>query len=216
MRRGIIDRRVVLQEQALREIRNTGAFVDSTHVVLASGLHSDTYVNKAMLFARPRIGSALGKLLATLLPRQITQVIGCPAVGAISLTNWVGYHMMTLDHAPVVVTFADKIGERKFQFGRGFDMLMRGREVLIIEDIVTTGGSLKAAITAARAVGARVTCAAVLWNRGDVTAEQLGVTTLYSLISMSLQAWPVENCQLCRGGVPLNTTLSKGIQQVPK
>jgi orotate phosphoribosyltransferase len=95
-------------------------------------------------------------------------------------------------------------------FRRGYDALVAGRRVLVVEDILTTGGSARTVVQAVEKAGGTVVGVAALCNRGGVTADLLGSPQLYSLASVPLESWSAEECPLCASGVPVNTRLGKG------
>lgn len=94
---------------------------------------------------------------------------------------------------------------------RGYDKLIAGKKVLVVEDILTTGGSVKKTVEAVRAIGGEVAGVAALCNRGGVTAEDIGdVPELFSLVNITLESWEASECPLCAQGVPINTSVGKG------
>jgi orotate phosphoribosyltransferase len=82
--------------------------------------------------------------------------------------------------------------------------------VLVVEDIVTTGGSVRKVITAAQALSAIVVGVGVLCNRGGVTASRLNVPHFLSLVNVPMESWDAHECPLCQSGVPINTRVGKG------
>ena len=85
-----------------------------------------------------------------------------------------------------------------------------GRRVLVVEDIVTTGGSVRQTVAAVRTAGGQVTMVTALCNRGGVTAADLGVPVFSALVTLSLDSWEAASCPLCRDGVAVNTDVGKG------
>lgn len=110
-----------------------------------------------------------------------------------------------------------QISTGKFVFKRGYDKYVTGRKVLIVEDILTTGSTVKKVVEAVRAIGGEVVAVAALCNRGGVTAADIGdVPELFSLIDIALEMWDAENCPLCASGVPINTSVGKGQEFLDK
>ncbi|MBI2343801.1 MAG: phosphoribosyltransferase [Deltaproteobacteria bacterium] len=107
----------------------------------------------------------------------------------------------------VVATAA---GTKERFFGRGYDRLIASRRVLVVEDVLTTGGSVRQVVDAVRRVGGIPVGVSALCNRGGVTIESLAVPTLHALLSLILESWPAQDCPLCRRGIPINTSLGKG------
>ena len=93
---------------------------------------------------------------------------------------------------------------------RGYDKLVGGKRVLVVEDVLNTGGSIKDTIAAVRRAGGDVVLAAALVNRGGVTAAGVDAPALVALLDVALEAWDADTCPLCREGVPVNTDVGKG------
>ena len=139
-----------------------------------------------------------------------------PATGGIILSQWVAYHLSELEGRDVYSTYADKDGEG-FVIKRGYDELIKGKNVIVVEDLVTTGGSLRKVIEAARGAGATVAAAVAVCNRGDVTSEMIGNPPEFiSLLTVQLEQWPAEECELCKTGIPVNTDVGHGKEFLAK
>jgi orotate phosphoribosyltransferase len=85
------------------------------------------------------------------LDKNIEAVVG-PATGGIILSQWVAYHLSELSGKEVFGTYADKDGDG-FVIKRGYDEVIKGKNTLVVEDLTTTGGSIKKVVEAARAAG---------------------------------------------------------------
>jgi orotate phosphoribosyltransferase len=93
---------------------------------------------------------------------------------------------------------------------RGYDQLVSGKRVLVVDDIVNTGLSLRQTAEAVCGAGGRVVGAACLVSRGNVGAPGLGVDRFAYLLEYRIPAWPASDCRLCRAGVPINTRYAHG------
>lgn len=100
----------------------------------------------------------------------------------------------------------------KFIIKRGYEKFLKGKNVLVVEDILTTGSTIKKVIEAVRNVGGNVISVGALCNRGGVTAAALGVQELFSLAVMPLQSWAPEECPLCKENIPVRMDVEKGSQ----
>lgn len=103
----------------------------------------------------------------------------------------------------------------RFVLKRGYDQVVKNRSVLIVEDVITTGGTVKKVIDAVRMVGGEVLGVAALVNRGGVSAQMLGVPKLHSLVNVDFLSYDLEACQEfgpCSQGIPINTDVGKGKQ----
>ena len=102
-------------------------------------------------------------------------------------------------------------------FARGYDKLIPGKKVLVVEDILTTGGSAKKVVEAVRACGGEVVGLGVLCNRDNVKAEDVGdVPELFALTNVQMESWPEKECPLCIEGVSINTEVGKGREYLDK
>jgi len=103
-----------------------------------------------------------------------------------------------------------------FIIRRGYDKLVSGKKVLGVEDILTTGGSVKKVIKATRVLDGNIIGVGVLCNRGGITAKDLDVPRLFSLVNVALEMWDENDCPLCATNVPINTSVGKGKEFLKK
>lgn len=97
-----------------------------------------------------------------------------------------------------------------FALKRGYENIVRGRKVVVVEDILNTGISAARTVAAVRAAGGEPVLAVAICNRGKVTAEKIGVPELISLLDLDLEAWPKKTCLLCQDDIPINTDFGHG------
>jgi orotate phosphoribosyltransferase len=191
-------------ERATAILAESGAVIRDSHIVYTSGRHGSAYVNKDAVYPHTeRVRELCGLMADAARPFGAELVCG-PAMGGIILAQWTGHHL----GLPAV--YAEKAPEGGMALRRGYDALVRGRRVLVVEDVVNTGGSLADTIRAVRAAGGTVAGATALCNRGGVTAADLDVPALHALLELSLDSWAAGECPLCRRGVPVNTSVGKG------
>jgi orotate phosphoribosyltransferase len=108
------------------------------------------------------------------------------------------------------------IKRKELVLKRGYERRLEGKRVLIVEDILTTGNSARHAVEAARKAGGVVDIVAAICNGGELTAEQLGVSHLVSLLNFKRNTFPGNNCPLCNSGIPINTTVGHGKEFLEK
>jgi len=185
-------------------LADSGAIIRNSHVVYTSGRHGSAYVNKDAVYPHTERVRELCALLAEGARPLDAEIVCGPAMGGIILAQWTGHHL----GLPAV--YAEKAPEGGMTLRRGYDRLVRGRRVVVVEDVVNTGGSLAETIRAVRAAGGTVVGAVALCNRGGVTAAALDVPALAALVELSLESWTAEECPLCRRGVPIDTSVGKG------
>ncbi len=165
------------------------------HFLLASGLHSDTYVQKFRIFQHPEVAEDLARRLATQWTGVRIDTVAAPAVGAIVF----GHEMARALHTRSVFlerkdgVFATRIGME----------LVPGEKVLCAEDVVTTGGSVLEMARAVEAAGAEVVGFAALLDRTGGKNPFDKRYRFEALIRMSPAQFPAEDCPWCKAGLPL-------------
>lgn len=204
------------ESDVLDVLQNVGAF-RAGHFVFTSGLHADTYVNKDALYPHTKETSRLCRAIAERFARKGVDAVLGPAVAAAVLAQWTASHLSEIDGRDVAAVYADKDGQGGFIIRRGYDRVIQGKKVLIVEDLTTTGGSIKKVVDAARAVGAEVVGAMALCNRGNVSREAVGNPPVFeSLLTVQLDQWPAAECELCTRGVPVNIDIGHGKEFLEK
>ncbi len=188
------------------------AVITNTHVVYTSGKHGSAYVNKDALYPHTAETSRLCRALSELFHSDSVEVVIAPAVGGVILSQWTAYHLSEMSGSQVLGVYADKLESGDaFVIKRGYDALIKGKNVLVVEDVLTTGGSVRKVIEATRACGGNVIGCGVICNRGGVTAKDLGdVPKLVALVNVTLDMWDAQNCHLCELNVPINLEVGKG------
>jgi len=177
-----------------RIFRDAGALRDG-HFVLASGKHSARYLEKFQVLQWPKQTEHLCSAIAERLHGSVPDTVAGPTTGGIILAHELARQ---LDRRAVYAERNESGPGRAFR--RGFQ-LAPGERVLVIDDIITTGGSVRETIDAVRASGATVVGAAVLVDRSG-GAVDLGVP-LYALWSLDIPSYPASACPLCARGEPL-------------
>lgn len=197
---GCGDEKGLTQSQVLEIFKETGALLEG-HFLLTSGKHSGQYMQCAQVLQYPRIAAILGKELAAKFEDlEIDTVIG-PAMGGILVAHEVGISL------EIRVIFTERQnGEMTLR--RGFQ-LTPGEKVLVVEDVITTGGSVKEVINIVREAGAIPVGVGVLVDRSSGTAD-FGELPLHSLVQMDIEAFEPDACPLCAQGIPWEKPGSRG------
>jgi orotate phosphoribosyltransferase len=172
--------------------RQSGALLEG-HFKLSSGLHSDRYLQSALVLQYPDFAEQLGRELGERTKHLQATAVLSPALGGIVIGQEVGRALQ------VRALFAER-QEGKLLLRRGFSLDPADR-VLIVEDVITTGGSTRETIAVAEAAGAQVVGAASIIDGGANTAP-LDVP-LQSLVKMHVAAHDPAACPLCAKGVPV-------------
>ncbi|HEY4526512.1 MAG TPA: phosphoribosyltransferase family protein, partial [Candidatus Paceibacterota bacterium] len=143
------------ESEVLELLQKVGAF-RSGHFVFTHGRHSDSYVNKDALYPYTHDTSTLCKAMAERFKDKKIDVVIGPAIGAAILSQWVAYHLTEMNGRDVFGAYADKDGQGGFMLRRGYDALVKGKNILIVEDLTTTGGSIKKVVETARTAGGNI------------------------------------------------------------
>ena len=200
--------------QLMQIFAEAGAVVSNSHFVYTSGRHSSVYINKDALYVHTGIISQLCRLMAAPYPADEIDVVVGPVLGGIILSQWVAHFLnASRTSGETLAVYAEKEGEgpdKSFSFRRGYDAYIPGKNILIAEDILTTGGSVRQVIETVRQLGGSVVGVSALCNRGNVQPADIGNVPLQTLISVDLQTYTAEECPFCEQKVPINTTLGKG------
>lgn len=179
------------QEQVLDLFRRTDAMLEG-HFQLSSGRHSDRYFQCALLLADPRKAEQLARGIALKLDVTADIVVG-PAMGAVVWAHEVARALGLRSF------FTERVNE-KFALRRGF-ALEAGQRVLVVEDVLTTGGSCREVFEVLRSYGAIPVGVASIINRSGQSNpfEQDGVP-FTALAEVAAQSWTPEQCPLCAAG----------------
>ena len=189
-------------DDILQTFRQAGALLEG-HFLLSSGLHSPKYLQCALVLQDPARAERLCGRLARAFADDRAEVVMGPALGGIV----VAYELARALGAQAL--FAER-EEGRMRLRRGF-RLERGRRVLLAEDVVTTGGSLREVLALAREAGAEVVGVAALVDRTSGRESGFGVP-LTALVKLDVPTHRPEECPLCRQGVPL---VKPGSRQAP-
>jgi orotate phosphoribosyltransferase len=211
-----VRRKRVKQHEAMKILEEVGAVVTGSHIVYTSGLHGSAYVNKDAIYPHVRLVSRLCRSIARRFIGNEVDAVIAPAIGGVVLSQWTAYHLTDVLDRDVLALYAEKVevnGRKSFAVTRGYARHVIGKRILVVEDILTTGGSVRKVIEAVRRLGGDVVGLGALCNRGNVKPEDVGgVPDLESLVSVFLDAWPEDSCPLCARGVPINTEVGKGCE----
>jgi orotate phosphoribosyltransferase len=180
-----------VSEAILTIFEDTGAYLQG-HFRLTSGLHSNEYLQCALVLQHPALAERLGRELAERLMRG-AQTVLAPAIGGLII----GHEVARALGARFI--FAER-ESGKMTLRRGFS-LQAGETVVVVEDVVTTGGSTREVIELATAAGAQVTGAGSVIDRSGGSVD-VGVPRV-ALATLQVTAWQPEECPLCRQGVPV-------------
>lgn len=226
------------EQEVLRVFERVGAIITGSHIVYSSGKHGETYINKDAVYPHAAETSRLCRAIAERFADDNVGVVIAPAIGGVILSQWTSYHLTKMNRREVLGTYAEKaekpgsplwyicfalrlLWKRIPQFGRapkehffirrGYDKLIAGKNVLVVEDVLNTGDSAKKTIEAAQAIGGNVVGLGALCSRGGITPQDaVNVPKFVALANINLDAWDEADCPLCRQNIPINTDVGKG------
>lgn len=181
-------------EEVLAILEERGAVLRG-HFQLSSGRHSDLFAQKFRVLEHPDIAAGFGAAIAKRFPGKF-DLVASPAVGAVVL----GF--CTALAAGTRFVFAER-AEGALVFRRGFHIEPSDR-VLVVEDVVTTGGSAREVVDLVRATGAAVAGVGVLIDRADDARTIDFDAPMEALVRLPAPSWSVDQCPLCHEGVPLS------------
>lgn len=173
--------------------KQTGAYLRG-HFRLTSGLHSPEYLQCALVLQYPEHAERLGRELAALMPKdRKVDLVAAPAVGGLII----GHEVARALGARFI--FAER-DAGKMTLRRGFSV-QDGETAVVVEDVITTGGSSREVVEVLSAAGAGVIAAGSIIDRSgghvDIGVPRVALSTLQAI------TYPPENCPLCRDGVPV-------------
>jgi orotate phosphoribosyltransferase len=188
-----VDTSAFTRDSLLRLFEERGALL-SGHFLLSSGLHSARYLQCARVLMDPALASRLGEALAgrlrPLLQGETPGAVVAPALGGVVVAHEVARALGCLG------LFTER-QEGAMTLRRGFT-LAAGEPVVVVEDVITTGGSTREVLEAVRARGARVLAVGSLVDRSGGTVD-FGVPCA-SLLELAVEAHAPEACPLCAQG----------------
>lgn len=186
----------------LAVFKSTGALLEG-HFRLTSGRHSNTYFQCAKVLQYPEHLSEVCSQIADHFRNSGVETVISPAIGGIVVGTEVGRQL------DVKTIFAER-KDGAMTIRRGFS-LTKGERVLVIEDVITTGGSVAEVISLIEAAGA------TLIGVGSVVDRSNGKVRLaenqYSVLAMEVVSYPPEECPLCKAGIPVEAPGSRANQQ---
>jgi len=185
-------RPVLTERETLALYDKTGALMHG-HFRLTSGLHSDVYLQSALVLQYPVHAGALGDALAAAFRDDRVSTVLAPAIGGILVAHEVGRAL------GVRALFTER-EHGVMRLRRGF-ALAAGERCLVVEDVVTTGGSTREVVECVEAAGGVVVGVGSLIDRSGGVPEALAsVAKRVALAKVTAKTWPPETCPLCKEG----------------
>ena len=186
-----------MKSEDIRHLLEESGAIKKGHFLLSSGKHSDRYIEKFHLLRNPGITSRVCEALVQRFRDLNPDVVAGPTTGGILLAFEVARQM------ELAAAYAERAAEgslaREFRRSTHFPS---GSRVAVVDDILTTGGSIRESIRALEALDVEIVAIGVLVDRSG-GAVTFGSYPLYPLLSVNVDVWPAETCPLCLAGIPI-------------
>lgn len=180
------------QERALQIFDEAGVLLKG-HFRLTSGRHSNRYLQCAKIFRSPKYSEELCGALAEKYRGAGVEIVIGPAMGAVQMAYEVSRALGCENF------FTERGDDGKMALRRGFEV-KPGQKVLVVEDVVTTGGSVREVIDLVKAAGGTVVGVGSIVDRTGGKID-FGVP-FQSVVSLEVESWEPQNCPLCKAGAP--------------
>jgi orotate phosphoribosyltransferase len=199
-------------DDVVQMMKDAGAILEG-HFIGTSGRHLALYVNKEAFIPHPKIVSKIGKMFAELnKDKDIEAVVG-PAFGGIMLSQWTAYHLSEMTGKDVLALYTEKTPENGQFFNpkREYDRMVKGKRVLVVEDTVATGGSVKKTLDAIVAAGGNIVQISLIINRDpkNITDGLLGFP-VNSLGEVVAESWGEDEVPEWLKKIPIRTDVGWG------
>jgi orotate phosphoribosyltransferase len=183
---------MLTQERALQIFKEAGVLLEG-HFRLTSGRHSNRYLQCAKIFRHPNYSEELCAALADKFRGCGVDIVIGPAMGAVQMAYEVSRALGCENF------FTERSEDGKMALRRGF-AVESGKKVLVVEDVVTTGGSVREVIDIVRAAGGEVVGVGSIVDRTGGKID-FGVP-FQSVVSLNVESWEPQDCPLCKAGAP--------------
>jgi len=178
--------------ELLTLLKETGAILEG-HFLLTSGRHSDMYIEKFRILENPRALDEVCREMAEIVKDQNIALVLGAAIGGILISGGVGRHL------GVKHIFCERVNGR-MKLRRGF-YIAKGQRIVVVEDIITTGGSVAELIELVEEQGAKIIHVVNLVDRSSVDVD-FGVP-FTALLTLPSESWEPANCLLCKQGIAI-------------
>jgi len=172
-----------------------GALLEG-HFILSSGLHSDRYMQSALLLQHPQLAEQMGQAIAEQFKGDVDAVLS-PAIGGLII----GHEVARAKGCRAIFSEKDDAGKPVLR--RSFE-IQPDEKILVVEDVITTGLSTNEVITLVTSAKAKLAGVGSIVNRSGKKPEEIfkyGVPA-HSLLELDVKTWKPGNCDLCKKGIP--------------
>ena len=206
-----------ISDKTLEILKKVKAVFTDDHFVYTSGKHGKTYVNKDAIYPHTFVSSEIGKIFAEKYKNEEIDVVVSPALGAIILSQWTAYHLSKLKNKEILGIYTEKTVDKNQILTRGYDKLVKNKKVLIVEDIVTTGGSIKKVVKTVTEAGGKVIGACAIVNKDPENIDTKSIGVPFSFLTIvDTEVFDEKDCPMCKANIPINTELGHGKEFLAK
>lgn len=201
-----------METNILDILKSVHGIITDDHFVYTSGKHGSIYINKDALYPHTEKVSEVGHMFAQKTKDLDIDVVVGPMIGGIILSQWTAYHLTKIKGKEVLGVYTEKDEQSNQVFGRrGYDKLVKDKNILIVEDLTNTGGSVKKVVDTVRNAGGNVLKVGVMVNRNpeEVNAEYMSAP-FFSLGVFPAEAFDESECPLCKQSIPINEKIGHG------
>ena len=147
--------------------------------------------------------------MLNILKAKKIDVVVEPATGSVIIAQGVAYQLSLLKQKEIMSAYAKKEGN-DFIFRRGYAKKITGKRVLMVEDVINTGGTVRKIIETVRHIGGKVVGLGAFCNRGEVTANSvISSPKFMALLNIRLKRWEKSKCPLCAAGVSISNDFGR-------
>lgn len=182
---------MITRERVLEILKEAGVLLEG-HFLLASGRHAKNYLQCAKIFQNTKYSEELCAALADKFRDDNVNIVIGPAMGAVQMAYEVSRHLNCINY------FTER-ENGKMALRRGFSV-KPGDRVLLVEDVITTGGSVKEVLELITEMGATVVGIGSIVDRSRGNASF--TVPFKSVIQVDVESWDAEECPLCKAGAP--------------
>ncbi len=196
--------------QRVKQIFEQNGVIKEGHFELRSGSHSDVYFDKAQIWPNLEATREICAMFAGSFRSKGVEVVIGPETGGAKLSQGTSRILSDALGKEIPGLSAKKDGEGGFMFSEQEREAVRGKRVLVLEDNITTGESVRKVIDVVRDSGGEIIGVGVLCNRGDVKPEDIGVGSMDVLVNVTASEWPKDECPPCKANIPIDITVGAG------
>lgn len=205
-------------------LKKIGAVITDDHFVYTSGKHGSVYINKDALYPHTKETSEVCRVMAEMFKDKDIDVVVAPAVGGTILSQWTAFHLSQMKGREILSAYTEKdagttasAAESQQLFRRGYDAIVKGKKVLVLEDLTTTGMSVKQVVDCVRSAGGEVVSVCVMVNRDPKNVNEASVGAPFVAADvLEAQAFDETVCPLCKVNKPINTKIGHGKEYLAK